>query len=230
LHSAAKAHGFEEAAKSGRRNKMEKIKVRVTFLDEILGTLPDNGETYRDIILDKSPAFDREADMAELEAIEAVDEGNEPGTTVFPRDGDGKPCLYDYQVRGFFKGACAALSRADKSSASGKIKAYKKVIDGNVFVLPRMIPLEYEPDDEEGMRICARPLRAQTARGERIAIARSETVPPGASLEFEVTVLGDYAGAVREWLDYGRYSGIGQWRNSGKGRFEWEEIKTADCG
>ena len=29
---------------------------------------------------------------------------------------------------------------------------------------------------------------------------------------------------VREWLDYGAYSGIGQWRNSGKGRFTWEEI------
>lgn len=28
---------------------------------------------------------------------------------------------------------------------------------------------------------------------------------------------------VREELDYGRLRGIGQWRNSGKGRFEWEE-------
>ena len=29
---------------------------------------------------------------------------------------------------------------------------------------------------------------------------------------------------VREWLDYGRLNGIGQWRNSGKGRFVWEEL------
>ena len=29
----------------------------------------------------------------------------------------------------------------------------------------------------------------------------------------------------REWLDYGRVRGIGQWRNSGKGRFTWEEIR-----
>jgi hypothetical protein len=29
---------------------------------------------------------------------------------------------------------------------------------------------------------------------------------------------------VREWLDYGRLRGIGQWRNSGRGRFTWEEI------
>ena len=30
--------------------------------------------------------------------------------------------------------------------------------------------------------------------------------------------------AVREWLDYGKFSGIGQWRNSGHGRFTWEEL------
>ena len=31
--------------------------------------------------------------------------------------------------------------------------------------------------------------------------------------------------AVEEWLDYGAARGIGQWRNSGKGRFTWEELK-----
>ena len=29
---------------------------------------------------------------------------------------------------------------------------------------------------------------------------------------------------VREWLDYGKLRGLGQWRNSGKGRFEWKEV------
>lgn len=28
----------------------------------------------------------------------------------------------------------------------------------------------------------------------------------------------------KEWLDYGRFKGMLQWRNSGKGKFEWEEI------
>ncbi len=32
------------------------------------------------------------------------------------------------------------------------------------------------------------------------------------------------AETVREWLDYGRLRGLFQWRNSGKGRFEWEEV------
>lgn len=30
---------------------------------------------------------------------------------------------------------------------------------------------------------------------------------------------------VREWLDYGVFSGIGQWRNSGKGRFTYEILE-----
>jgi hypothetical protein len=26
-------------------------------------------------------------------------------------------------------------------------------------------------------------------------------------------------------LDYGKWKGLGQWRNSGKGSFEWAELK-----
>lgn len=59
------------------------------------------------------------------------------------------------------------------------------------------------------------------------ALAHSETVPAGATVEFTIVILkDDMETAVREWLDYGRLRGIGQWRNSGKGRFEWEEIEN----
>jgi len=34
----------------------------------------------------------------------------------------------------------------------------------------------------------------------------------------------DYLETLREWFDYGIFSGIGQWRNSGHGRFFWEEL------
>lgn len=68
-------------------------------------------------------------------------------------------------------------------------------------------------------------MRGQTAQGERIALAHSETIKSGAYIEFTVMVLkDDLMGVVREWLDYGRLRGLGQWRNSGKGRFIWEEI------
>ena len=59
----------------------------------------------------------------------------------------------------------------------------------------------------------------------RVSLAISEEIPAGATVEFSVTLLcEDHEKAVCEWLDYGRFSGIGQWRNSGKGRFTWEEI------
>ena len=72
---------------------------------------------------------------------------------------------------------------------------------------------------------CQRPLRTLSPQGERVALANSETAPAGSSIEFTVQIFNPrLENAVREWLDYGKYRGIGQWRNSGKGRFEWEEI------
>ena len=44
-------------------------------------------------------------------------------------------------------------------------------------------------------------------------------------MEFTVKVLDDsLMKYVIGWLDYGEFNGIGQWRNSGKGRFKWTEI------
>ena len=72
---------------------------------------------------------------------------------------------------------------------------------------------------------CQRPLRAQTAQGERVALAMSEEVPAGATMDITIKVLDKaLLPAIREWLDYGELRGLGQWRNSGKGRFTWEEI------
>jgi hypothetical protein len=73
---------------------------------------------------------------------------------------------------------------------------------------------------------CERPLRAQTAQGERVALANSETVPEGSYIDVEIECMTDamYDLAV-ECLDYGKRRGIGQWRNSGKGRFTYEIIE-----
>lgn len=54
----------------------------------------------------------------------------------------------------------------------------------------------------------------------------SEECPAGTTCEMTILCLDDaHEKAVREWLDYGALRGIGQWRNSSKGRFKWEEIK-----
>lgn len=197
---------------------MKKIKVKLTFTEPILGTSPTNPDIYREFIGSKSPdAMSVEDEVAALGADTVADKG----MTVFPRLDDGTPFLYDYQIKGFFKDTCGGLRKV-KGTASEKIKAYKKEIDKLIFPEPRTIPLLFDGNISE----CQRPLRAQTAQGERISLAMSEEIPAGATCEFSVVCLcDDHEKAVREWLDYGCYSGIGQWRNSGKGRFVWCEIQ-----
>lgn len=105
---------------------------------------------------------------------------------------------------------------------SGKLKAFKKEVDGLIFVYPREIPF-----DMHGMQMdnCQRPLRAMAGMTERVTLANSEVVPAGSTLEFEVRCLNDDdIVLVKEWLEYGQYKGLGQWRNSGKGRFTVEYL------
>lgn len=196
---------------------MKEMRVRLTFMEELLGTCSNDPEIHSEFIASKAPdAQTREEEIASIGADEVI----EKAKTVFPKDENGNPFLWDYQVRGFFKGSCQAL-RAVKSTLSSKLKAYKKEIDLRIFVNERKIPIIF--DGEIGS--CQRPLRAQTMQGERVSLANSETVPEGAVIEFTVNCLvDDDIDLVREWLNYGRYNGIGQWRNSGKGRFLWEEL------
>lgn len=197
---------------------MATLKVKLTFVEPILGTSPANEDIYREFIASKAEdAATIEDEVAALGA-EAV---AEKGMTVFPRMEDGTPFLYDYQIKGFFKDTCGGLRKV-KGSVSAGIKAYKKEIDMLIFPEPRCIPF----DSYGEIGVCQRPLRAQTAQGERVSLAMSEEIPAGASVTFDIVCLtDDHVKAVREWLGYGRFSGIGQWRNSGKGRFTWEEVR-----
>lgn len=197
---------------------MKTLHVKLTFIEPILGTSPKNEDIYRDFIGSKSPdAATVEDEVAALGA----DAVAEKGMTVFPRTDDGRPFLYDYQIKGFFKNSCSALKKVS-GSESGKIKAFKKEIDGLIFPEPRQIPICFNGDIGK----CERPLRASTAQGERISLACSEQCPAGSTVEFDIVMLTDgHEKAVKEWLDYGRLNGIGQWHNSGKGRFTWEETE-----
>ena len=202
-----------------RKLIQKSIKVRLTFTEPVLGTMPNNEELYAEFIAGKAPDAGKVEE--EIDSFDVNDE-IQKGMTVFPRDDDGNPYLWDYQIRGFFKGACGFLRRFPGSESS-KFKAFKKEIDGGIFVEPRKVAFGNVARIEE----CQRPLRAQTAQGERVALASSEQIPAGATLTFEI-LLGNKANeaVVREWLDYGELSGIGQWRNSGKGRFVWEEVEA----
>lgn len=199
---------------------MKTIEAKLTFTEEVLGTSPNDEDIYRNFIGSKAPdAQTVEEEVAAMGADAVV----EKGMTVFARDEDGKPCLYDYHIKGHFKDACSMLKKAT-GSLSKDIKAHKKMIDGLIFVNPRLIPLEIP--EGKTMGVCQRPLRAQTAQGERVALAMSESVPAGTTCTIEITCLTDEdIKYVREWLDYGAWRGIGQWRNSGCGRYKWEEVR-----
>ena len=150
-------------------------------------------------------------------AVEAV----EKSSTIFMRDEKGRPYLWDYQIKGFFKDACSMLDRV--LPATKKLKAYKKVIDGLIFVQPRKLTIN---TNGGGIGIIERPLRAQTAQGERISLARSEAVPAGSKMRFSLMMLDEELwDSVKSWLEYGSLRGLGQWRNSGMGRFTWSEVK-----
>lgn len=210
---------------------MEEIKVKVTYIEELLGTMPANPNLHKDFIASNAP--DAPSRQQEIEA-HGVDEVTEKAMTVFPRlnedelfvfgfnEDDVVPFTWDYQWRGYFKEACGMLRRAT-GAKSAKFTSYKKQIDGLVFVKERKVPLILPEGGEIGNN--QRPLRADTPQGPRVALANSETVPAGTTQEFTIITLNDnYIPIIKEWLEYGILHGTGQWRNAGFGRFTVEYL------
>ena len=200
------------------------MKVKLTLQEESLGMTPANEDVHRAYIASLAPDAKTMAEEIEEFGVDGVDA---KGMTVFPRLADGTPFFYDYQIKGFFKDSCQMLARAGKNGYEGgkacaALKAYRKAIDGTLFIAPRKIPIQLN-----GMMMdtCSRPLRAMTMRGERIGLSKSETIPEGSVIEFEIICLDPkLEDMVCECLNYGALRGIGQWRNSGKGIFSWERL------
>lgn len=193
---------------------MDRYQITLTFTTEMLGTAPP-AEVFKRWIADQRPDVDEEALQEEGETLP---ETNQVGT-AFHRNDQGQPLIYDYMLKGFFKEACGALRRV-QGTQSAKLTAYRKVIDGLLFVEPRQIVLDTKG---QAMGSLERPLRASGPMGDRIALAISESAPTGTTLEFRVMVLGVITPELlTEWLDYGRLSGLGQWRSGGYGRFTHE--------
>lgn len=200
---------------------MVTLKVKVIFDEEVLGMAASNPDIHREYIASNSP--NALTMQEEIEAI-GVEEVFDKSMTIFPRMKDGTPFVWDYQWKGFLKDVFGSLKKIPGTEC-GKIKAYKKEIDGLIFVQPRQIPFEMSGE----MGICQRPLRASTAQGERVALASSETVPAESSMIFEIKCLLDtHVKAVIEALEYGALRGFGQWRNSGKGRFHYEILERTN--
>ena len=97
--------------------KTKILKVKITFLEPVLGTWPSNQNVARDFIASKSPdAATIEDEVAALGADAVADKG----MTVFPRNENGEPVLYDYQIKGFFKDSCGMLARVGGKASQGR--------------------------------------------------------------------------------------------------------------
>jgi hypothetical protein len=215
--------------------KVHEMRVRIKFTQPILGSMPADEELYTKFIASKAPAnwlVDEET-----ENIPEVD--YDKGVTVFPQDEKGI-FLYNYHIKGFLKHAGNVLKdqlrpknpkgkkTKDEEKEQMGIKNLRSKLDDYLFVKERKIYLYRNGkiiQEEDG--VLERPLRAMTMQGERVALASSEVINPPAEAEFTIQLLEHKEitlDTIRELLDYGKFQGIGQWRNGGFGQFEWVEI------
>jgi hypothetical protein len=200
-----------------------RYEVDVELTTPMLGTVPYNKEVYASFVATKAA----ELGLVE-EEVGTVEDREQRGWTGFHRfeEGElkGQPFIYDYVVKGFFKEAARCMNRV-KGSYTGSIFAFIKVIDGNCFVFPRRLPLVL-PAGVDGLKlpVLERPLRCQTAQGERVTVTRADVVPEGTRFSFRLDVLGadPCEELLREWLDYGVYRAFGQWRNGSYGRMTYK--------
>jgi len=184
--------------------------VKVTFVTPVLGTQPQC-DVASEFIASK---FEDNAGSLPDDEAETLPEKLEKGTTAFHKL-NGLPIMYDYQVKGFLKEVGRIFNGLHG------VKALRSKIDNMVFVTPRRIALNLP---EGGcIEFLERPLRAETAQGPRISLARSEMLPEGTWFEFDLSVFdGPITDDIlRDILDYGQYKGFLQWRNGGYGRFEF---------
>lgn len=201
----------------------EKMNVRIIFIEEILGSCPNSAEVYDDFVAHLASDQDRQDEIAALGADQVV----ENDTTKFLMV-DGRPALSNHTWLGFLKEKVGFIKLDDsgtkKTTASGKLSNYKKRFDNGVTFANKFSILVLPKGEETGKN--QRPLRAQTPKGERIALASSITCPARTRTRFTILMTNpEYKKAMIEALDLGRYAGTGQWRGSGKkGRFLWEEF------
>lgn len=205
-----------------------KQKITIEFTERLLGTLSGNRDAATEFILAKHPNG-HAAD--EDEALVNGEEVLEKTTTFFPADGKG-PFLWDYQIKGFLKEAMECVVDSGQYTKEelkpAGLSLYgptcRRRFDRLVFVGPRKIYLNLPRGESLGF--WERPLRAQTMKGERVSLARSQTAPAGTTITFEIETLNPKLDPyIAECLDYGKFRGIGQWRNSGAGRFIWRDAQ-----
>lgn len=197
------------------------MKVKLEFYEPLLGSQPMNKELFTDFIASKNE--DATQAKEEVENYRISDEV-EKKTNGFLINEDGEPYILNYVIKGFFKAACMNIRRiTGKKYKSHSVSMYQKKIKHLINIYPREIMIKL-PENED-LDTYQRPCRANTPQGERISLKSSEMAPEGTTMEFEIAMMDEsLEPAIREWLDYGQYCGLGEMRGNSFGAFMWQEI------
>jgi hypothetical protein len=213
------------------------------YLDQIQISA-EKGDAELELIIDKLESLigyeltaeEREQAIAgKLESLkETFQEMDIKGTTVFFWDKKNeRPCIGDHMIYGFLKGSCEAISRT-LSKKNGTIMhscSYtQSIINQHVSIQEQFIVFDQDlkKNHDGSPHYFQRSLRAMTAKGPRISLAKSEVVEAGAKLTFTLRVLDGSPleeKHLHELFSYGEIKGLGQWRNAGYGSFSYEMEK-----
>jgi hypothetical protein len=185
----------------------KKIKVTIELINPMLGTVPKDPEVYKNYIESKKPEEIQEEEYKTVESAE------ERGWTGFHKDNQGY-FIYDYMIKGFVKNAGNILKN------QLEVKNFKSKIQNFLFINPRKI---YFAKPSEEFEVFERPLRAMTAQGPRVTLARSEATKSGLKISFEIEILKNSEVTekkVKQLFEYGERVGLGQFRNGTYGNFK----------
>jgi hypothetical protein len=214
------------------------------YLDQIQIS-KDKGEAELTKLLDKletvigyklSESDRQDAIAGKLESLrETLVELDVKGTTVFFWDKEKNlPCIGDHMIYGFLKAAGEAISRTleKKNGTILHSSSYtSSLINQHVRCEKQFITFDKDiARNEDGTPFyLQRSLRAMTAQGPRISLAKSEVVRAGAKIQFKLNVMAGSQvskDALNMLFEYGQISGLAQWRNAGYGQFTHELMQV----
>lgn len=165
---------------------------------------------------------------------ETVGEFEERGVTVFFRDSKGMPCIGDHMIYGFMKAASDAICKT-AAKAKGTVlqsNAYTaSIINQHVRAETPFISFDQDisRNADKSPNYLVRSIRVVTAQGPRVSIVKSEQMPAGTKLVFDLNVFPNSPlteDHLKQIFDYGQWSGLGQWRNAGYGMFTYTMAKV----
>lgn len=101
---------------------LKTLKIKMVLTEEMLGMSPANPEIQRDYISSKGP--DAISIKEEVEAV-GVDAVMDKQMTIFPRNSEGKPIIWDYQMKGWLKDAWGCFVEFPSQSVE-RLKTIKR--------------------------------------------------------------------------------------------------------